>query len=334
MPFHTNLLSYTPGQFAPDAGRVGRSLRHVIYSIVAAGALSLVALNGLCAAGEGQPYPAAGIMPQHIPPLLVGRLDAVSPRSSTLRLFVTGSRNMAATSLNIIVRGYTDLDRLTVMDGATLQRGDSIMIQGNATGADNNFRAKRIIQLAKRAPLAPGISLTATATAGAGSMQGTPVMMEGADASPTAAAPIPASPTTAPVPQGSALPTAAPVSAGANVKLPLDGKDLQRAKIEAQAEKLVRQSAKRGVLTGQIVSSAPLVMEAYDGSLWNVSLAAGGIALNQVRIPITDLRGGDSLLVKGSETGSGTFRASEIDVLPTGVPLVEARSYGRGGRRR
>ncbi len=307
-----------------------------IVTATVAGLSGFVCCTAVESAGEMPPSPAAGVMPQHIPPLLVGRLETVSPESSTLRMIVIGNRSLNTTTLNIIVPGYIDLDRLTLMDGGSLHRGESIMVQGTVA-ADNSFGAKRIIRLAKRAPLAPGITLMTGTPAGAGSMQTTPMMVEGTETGqaappPSATAPAGTPPAGTPLQTGAGFPATIPPAAATGPKPLPSGREIQRAKIEAQAQKFVHQAAKRGVLIGQIVSSAPLVMEAYDGSLWNVNLAAGGVALNQARIPMTDLKGGDSLLVKGSETGSGTFRASEINVLPPGVSLIDPRG-GKGRRR-
>jgi hypothetical protein len=200
---------------------------------------------------------------------------------------------------------YTEMYRLSVIASDTIKRSDSVLIQGVGTAGDHSFAARRVTRLAKTVPFGPGIRLAPeTMAAPALAASDMPVATE------------PAAP---------AVTETSPASA--------EGADLKKgkAKREAKAEKEIQNAVRRGLLTGQVVSANPLRVELVDGQLRSVTQGPGTVVLSQVRIPVSSLQEGDRVLVRGSEVSSGVLRAAEVNVLPEGVSLAEARG-ARGNR--
>ena len=199
------------------------------------------------------------------------------------------------------------------------------MVQGVVDRADTTLQARRIIRLDKPAPLAAGISLAAVpmqpmATPG-------PVMSGGGPATDLVGVP-------AVVPLAPGAPVPGQTSVGDRNALPALKGNKKELKVEEKIRKAVDQAIKRGVLTGRVVTSNPLTVEIYDGRIWTVSPNAGCLSLDQERAAASDLRDGSWVMVRGSEVGVLQCRASQVDILPAGLSLGDARPGQGAGRGR
>ena len=249
--------------------------------------------------------PAAGVQPRHIPPTLVGAVQSVAPDLAGFQLAVGPRAAVANGAVNIALRSYTHVYQLSRMQQDGLQHGDSVLVQGRAAADPNSFRAVRVLRLARKLPLAPGVDLVA--------------------------APVPTSPSGAPdafatlgqqIQSGG---SAAPLTSTSPL---IQGKALQRAR------RTLERARQRGQVPGLVVSSNPLVLEMATGETLTVQTGPETVCLDQQAARASDLRQGALVQVRGSETGPGVYRASEINVLPAGMALPQPpANRQRPGRR-
>lgn len=254
---------------------------------------------------------AAGAMPRHIPPMLMGRVRSLSPESS--RLDVALGPRVAATvgPVSITVPSYTEINRIKMIQPAVLQHGDSVYVRGVYDPDTQRFQANSVMRLEHRVGLAPGIELAEAPVAPNGIGIAAGGKAGKLDVFGSLAANLNGQVTTSTVPgQG------------------VGGK--QPGKVAIQAQRFLNQAIQRGVLRGLVVSNNPLVVEAYTGQLFPIDPQPNATTLDQVRVKTDELKEGALVRINGSEIGPGLFRAGEIDILPPG--LMQAFAGGPGRR--
>lgn len=258
---------------------------------------------------SGEQFASAGVMPRHIPPNLFGRIDAINTGRTGFSVMAAAPAGAAGASVKINLPTYASIYRISRIDAYSLQRGDSVLVQGQSTG-DSSFNAFRVIRSSKKIPLGPGI-----------------VLADGAQPAETAQP--------APAPSGAPAAAVPPVQgAGAPQPAAVPGAPL-RKQAGGQAAKRLERAIRRGALPGEVVSTRPLVVELYNGQLWTVNLAQGVPVLDQTPAAAADLTDGSIVKVTGSETAPGAFRASEVDMLSPGLTLRElAGGPGQNALRR